>query len=183
MESGGWMTEDCWRENYRHPVPWDTDFPPLSMPAMLAGTAARVPGAPMLDFYGRKFRYGQVHHAAQRIACGLAAHGIVPGDRVGLFLPNVPHYVAAYYGAMIAGAVAVNFSPLYSVEELAHQVEDSGTRMLFTLRAKAVLPSALAVLHASALEPLVLGSIAGVLPLGKSLGYRLFKHGDEAARP
>src|ERR1044072_7545366 len=104
MESGGWMTEDCWRENYRHPVPWDTDFPPLSMPAMLAATAARVPGAPMLDFYGRKVSYG------------LAAHGIVPGDRVGLFLPNVPHYVAAYYGAMIAGAVAVNFSPLYSVE-------------------------------------------------------------------
>lgn len=183
MESGGWMIENCWRKNYRHPVAWDTDFPPLSVPAMLAAIAARIPGAPMLDFYGRKFSYSQVHRAAQRIARGLVAQGIAPGDRVGLFLPNVPHYVAAYYGAMIAGAVAVNFSPLYSVEELAHQVEDSGTRMLFTLTAKALLPTALAVLDASRLETLVLGSIAGVLPLGKSLGYRLFKQADEAARP
>jgi len=184
MESGGgWMAENIWRETYRHPVPWDSAFPLLSMPDMLAATAARVPGAPMLDFYGRKFSYSQVHRAAQRIACGLAAQGIQRGDRVGLFLPNVPHYVAAYYGAMIAGAVTVNFSPLYSVEELAHQVEDSGTRMLFTLTAKALLPTALAVLNASRLETLVLGSVAGVLPLGKSLGYRLFKQADEAARP
>ncbi len=36
------------------------------------------------------------------------------GDRVGLYLPNVPHYVAAYYGTLMAGAIVVNFSPLYT---------------------------------------------------------------------
>ena len=180
---GGQLPGNVWRENYRHPVPWDTAFPLLSMPGMLAATAARVPDAPMLDFYGRKYSYAQVHRAARQMACGLIAQGIRPGDRVGLFLPNVPHYVAAYYGAMIAGAVVVNFSPLYTVEELAHQVEDSGTRMLFTLTAKALLPTAYAVLNASSLETLVLGSVAGVLPLAKSVGYRLFKRSDEAARP
>lgn len=184
MESGGGQVpRNIWQEKYRHPVPWDMDFPPMSMPAMLAASAARVPDAPMLDFYGRKYSYSQVHRAARHLACGLIAQGIQPGDRVGLFLPNVPHYVAAYYGAMIAGAIAVNFSPLYTVEELAHQVEDSGIRMLFTLTAKALLPTAFAVLNSSSLETLVLGSIAGVLPLGKSLGYRLFKRSDEAARP
>jgi long-chain acyl-CoA synthetase len=184
MESGGGHVDrNIWREHYRHAVPWDTDFPPMSMPAMLAATAARVPDAPMLDFYGRKYSYGEVHRAARRIACGLLAQGIQPGDRVGLFLPNVPHYVAAYYGAMIAGAIAVNFSPLYTVEELAHQVADSGVRMLFTLTAKALLPTAFAVLNESSLETLVLGSVAGVLPMAKSLGYRLFKRSEEAARP
>lgn len=172
-----------WRENYRHPVPWETEFPTLSVPEMLAQSVARDPHAPMLDFYGRIFSYETVQAAARRLARGLLDRGIGPGDRVGLFLPNVPHYVAAYYGAMMAGAVVVNFSPLYSVEELAHQVEDSGTRILFTLTAKALLPTALAVLDQSGLETLVLGSVAGALPLGKAIGYQLFKRNEDIARP
>ncbi|WP_164105637.1 AMP-binding protein, partial [Stenotrophomonas maltophilia] len=75
-----------------------------------------------------------------------------PGDRIGLFLPNVPHYVAAYYGILKLGATVVNFSPLYTVEELSHQVEDSGTKVLFTISASALLPTALKVLEQSALE-------------------------------
>ncbi|HEX7820992.1 MAG TPA: long-chain fatty acid--CoA ligase [Sphingobium sp.] len=172
-----------WREHYRHPVPWETDFPALSVPDMLAQSVVRAPDAPMLDFYGRIFSYGTVQTVARRLARGLLDHGIKPGDRVGLFLPNVPHYVAAYYGAMMAGAVVVNFSPLYSVEELANQVEDSGTRILFTLTAKALLPTALTVLDRSGLETVVLGSVAGALPLGKAIGYRLFKRAEDAARP
>jgi len=172
-----------WRDHYRHPVPWETDFPPLTVPDMLARSVARAPDAPMLDFYGRIFSYRTVQDSARRLAKGLLDFGIRPGDRVGLFLPNVPHYVAAYYGAMMAGAVVVNFSPLYSVEELMHQVEDSGTRLLFTLTARALLPTALAVLDQSSLETLVLGSVAGALPLGKAIGYRLFKRNEDAARP
>ncbi|MBO8815463.1 AMP-binding protein, partial [Staphylococcus aureus] len=79
---------------------------------------------------------------ARRVAAGLAALGYGKGDRIGLFLPNVPHYVAAYYGALLLGATVVNFSPLYTVDELVHQVEDSGTRVLFTVSAKALLPTA-----------------------------------------
>lgn len=60
--------------------------------------------------------------AADRVACGLEKLGIARGDRVGLFLPNVPHYLAAYFGALRLGAIVVNFSPLYTVDELSHQV-------------------------------------------------------------
>ncbi len=72
--------------------------------------------------------------------------GIAKGDRVGLFLPNVPIYAAAYYGAMMAGAMVVNFSPLYSVEELSWQVEDSGTRVLVTLDVPELYSNAIKVL-------------------------------------
>ena len=44
-----------------------------------------------------------------------------PGGRVAAFLPNVPHYVAAYYGILKLGATVVNFSPLYTVAEPEHQ--------------------------------------------------------------
>ena len=175
--------ETAWRSAYLHPGEWDRDFPPQSMIEVFETTAARSPNAPLLDFLGRRYTYGEVADGVSRVACGLAKMGYGPGDRIGLFLPNVPHYVAAYYGILKLGATVVNFSPLYTVDELAHQVADSGTRLLFAVSATALLPNALKVLDASGLERLVVGSVAGGLPAAKSLLYRLFKRGEIAERP
>lgn len=164
--------EAVWRSAYRHPTPWDIDFPPESLIDLFEASAATHPGAPLIDFLGRTYSYAETLDGANRIACGLKALGYGPGDRIGLFLPNVPHYVAAYYGVLKLGATVVNFSPLYTADELAHQVADSGTRLLFTLSAAALLPTALQVLDKSALERLVVGSVAGALPGAKSLFYR-----------
>src|SRR5690606_33016124 len=111
-------------------------------------------------------------------AHGLQKLGIGKDCRVGLFLPNVPHYVAAYYGAMLAGATVVNFSPLYTVAELSAQVEDSKTDILVTVSASALLPTALKVLEQSSLKTLVVGSIAGGLTPTKAFLYRLFKSAE-----
>ncbi|WP_422059904.1 long-chain-fatty-acid--CoA ligase [Sphingopyxis sp.] len=172
-----------WSHDYRHPTPWDHSFEPLSLPDMLAASARRQGDAPMLDFMGRRFSYAEVADGAARVARGLQLQGIGKGSRVGLFLPNVPHYVAAYYGALAAGATVVNFSPLYAVHELEAQVEDSGAETLVTLSAAALLPTALAVLEGSSLKRLVVGSIAGGLPAAKSVLYRLFKKSEVAALP
>ncbi|WP_447726485.1 long-chain-fatty-acid--CoA ligase [Sphingomonas koreensis] len=175
--------EQVWRTAYRHPGPWDQPLPPLSMAAAFDDSARRMGNAPLLDFMGRHYSYAETLDGANRVACGLKALGYGPGDRIGLFLPNVPHYVAAYYGILKLGATVVNFSPLYSVEELEAQVEDSGTRLLFTLSATALLPTALKVLEASSLERLVVGSVAGALPPAKSLLYRWFKAKEVAEKP
>jgi len=167
-----------WDEKYNHPIAWRTEFEPLTIPDMLAAVVRDKPLAPMIDFMGRVYSYGQVADAAARVAKGLRDMGVSPGDRVGLYLPNVPHYVAAYYGAMMMGAIVVNFSPLYTAEELEHQAEDSGTRVLFTLSASALLPTALKVLEKSCIERLVVGSVAGALSTAKSLYYRFFKHDE-----
>jgi len=175
--------EQVWRTAYRHPGPWDQPLPPLSMAAAFDDSAQRMGNAPLLDFMGRHYSYAETLDGANRVACGLKALGYGPGDRIGLFLPNVPHYVAAYYGILKLGATVVNFSPLYSVEELEAQVEDSGTRLLFTISATALLPTALKVLEASSLERLVVGSVAGALPAAKSLLYRWFKAKEVAEKP
>ncbi len=172
-----------WREHYNHPAAWDTSFNLLSVPDMLLARAEEMPLAQLIDFMGRKYSYADVASAARRVAKGLLARGMRKGDRVGLFLPNVPHYVAAYYGAMMMGAIVVNFSPLYTLEELKHQAEDSGTKLLFTLSVKALLPRALDVMQQSCIEQLVVGSVAGALPIGKSLYYRFFKADGEAEFP
>ncbi|MBU3077265.1 long-chain-fatty-acid--CoA ligase [Sphingomonas quercus] len=172
-----------WQTHYAHPLPWAQQFPIQSVPEMFAATAARVPDAVAIDFLGRHYDYAELASGVRRVAAGLAALGIGKGDRIGLYLPNVPHYVAAYYGALSLGAVVVNFSPLYSVDELCHQVEDSGARLLFTLSATALLPNALAVLEQTRLERLIVGSVAGALPAAKSLIYRLFRSGETTPRP
>ncbi len=170
-------------DRYAHPVPWETALLPLSMVTLFEESVVRRGDAPLIDFLGRHYSYAETKNGADRVACGLAAMGYGPGDRIGLFLPNVPHYVAAYYGILKLGATVVNFSPLYTAQELAAQVEDSGTKLLFTLSASALLPTALKVLETSSLERLVVGSIAGALPPAKSLFYRWFRSREVTPRP
>lgn len=165
---------------YHHPTPLETRFEPMSLPAMFERTLRRNPEAPFLHFLGRTYSYRQIHAQAQAFARGLAEAGIAKGDRVGLFLPNVPIYAAAYYGAMMAGAVVVNYSPLYSVEELAWQVGDSGTRVLVTLDVPELFKTAHKVLDGSSLETLVVGSLAEMLPWYKGIALRLLKRSQIA---
>ncbi len=169
--------------HYAHPVAWDLELPPLSLPQLLAESAAAAPDAPLVDFLGRRYSYRQIEREAHRFAAGLQALGIARGDRVGLFLPNVPIYPVAYFGAMIAGATLVNFSPLYSAEELEQQVEDSGTRMLVTLDVPALLPTAVEVLEHSSLERLVVARLARQLPWLKGLALRLLGRGQLSHLP
>ena len=172
-----------WTQHYRHPVAWDQHFPPLALHDMFFASAERMGKAALADFMGRKYSYAEMADSVRRVAKGLQDKGIGKGDQVGLFLPNVPHYIAAYYGALAAGATVVNFSPLYSVDELAHQVADSGTTILFTVSAAALLPTAIQVLDNSSLRELVVGSVSEVLPRAKSWAYRLFRRKDVAAIP
>ncbi len=157
---------------YHHPTPWDSQFDPISLPDLLERSTRRDPTASLLHFLGRTYSYREVFTEAHRFAAGLVAMGIKKGDRIGLFLPNVPIYASAYYGAMMAGAIVVNFSPLYSVEELEWQVEDSGTRILVTLGVPELYETASKVLAGSGLETLIVGSLPDMLPSLKSFALR-----------
>ena len=160
---------------YHHPRAWDLPIETTTMPALFGRAVDAHPDRTLVEFLGRKLSYQALHAEARRFAAGLQQAGIGRGDRIGLFLPNVPVYLSAYYGAMMAGATVVNFSPLYSVDELSHQVEDSGTRLLVTVDVKQLYDTAAEVLEKSSLETLVVAELAGMLPLVKSLGLKLFR--------
>ena len=162
-----------WRDHYAHACAWDEQFPPLSLVEMFAASVAAHPQRPLVEFEGREFTYAEMFAEARRFAAGLQARGLKKDERVGLFLPNVPTYIPAYYGALMAGATVVNFSPLYTAEELEAQVVDSGTRILVTLDVPALLPTALEVLRDSPLEQLIVARLADLLPSLKGLAVRL----------
>ncbi len=165
---------------YHHPTPWDATFEDLTLPELLARSVERNPVAPFLHFLGRTYSYAEIQAEAKSFAAGLIAMGVERGDRIGLFLPNVPIYASAYYGAMMAGAVVVNFSPLYTVEELSWQVADSGTKILVTLDVPELYDTAAQVLENSELETLVVGRLSDMLPWAKGTALKLLKRSQIA---
>ena len=75
--------------------------------------------------------YRDLDDRSGRVAGLLAEHGIRPGDRVGVMLPNIPDFAAVYYGVLRAGAVVVPMNPLLKAREIAYYLADSGARLIF----------------------------------------------------
>ena len=59
--------------------------------------------------------YEELDERSAQVAGLLAGHGVEPGDRVGLLLPNVPQFPMLYYGVLRAGAVVVPHEPAAEV--------------------------------------------------------------------
>jgi long-chain acyl-CoA synthetase len=75
--------------------------------------------------------YAALELASAHLAGLLAAHGVLAGDRVGIMLPNVPHFPVCYYGALRAGAVVVPMNVLLKRREVAYYLGDSGAKLVF----------------------------------------------------
>ena len=174
---------NVWRAAYVHPGKWDRTFAPMTLPAMFAASVSRHPKAILSDFLGGTQTYAEIAKRAEQFAGGLQASGMAKGDRVGLFLPNVPDYLVAYYGALMAGGIIVNMSPLYSVAELAHQVSDSGARVIVTSDVPQLMTTATALLDQGLIDRIIVGTLSDWLPPMKRTLFRLFKRKDMAVLP
>ena len=87
----------------------------------------------------KRTTYAELDALANRAAAGFQKLGVGPGVHVGLFLPNTPHYVIAFFGVLKAGGVVVNYSPLDALPTLQLKVEDSETDILVSLDVASLL--------------------------------------------
>ncbi|KIP53304.1 long-chain-fatty-acid--CoA ligase [Leucobacter komagatae] len=115
--------------------------------------------------------YGQFEQATQLVAALFHKHGVGPGDRVALMLPNVPHFALLYYGALRIGAVVVPMNPLLKEREVSYHLSDSGAKLLFVWtgfdqagEAGAALAGAEAIVVDPATWP---GLLAGLAPVAE----------------
>ena len=175
--------ETLWHSAYVHPNPWETQLAPLSIADMFDASVARTPDVIVADFMGARISYRQLGGWVDRFASALQATGVTKGDRVGLFLPNVPDYLIAYYGALKIGAIIVNMSPLYTLEELEEQLADSGTKIVVTVDVPMLYKNAEALLKLAMIERLIVGSLSGWLPPLKRMLFQLFKRSEQALIP
>jgi long-chain acyl-CoA synthetase len=169
-----------WLKSYPAGIRWDTEFPGLSLPQMFDEAVAAHGDRDLTNFLGATLTYSQIGDQTNRLAAGLQARGIGRGHRVGLLLPNTPYYIAAYFAVLKTGATVVNFNPLYSVEELVQQAQDSSISAMVTLDLAVLFDKVAELAEKGLIQTVVVCPFADLLPRFKGLLFRIFKRGDLA---
>jgi len=177
------MEERIWHRNYDSGVSKTLDYPQIPVFKLLENTAERYPKRDALIFMGKRITYSKLLKLSIQFAHSLAELGINKGDRVGLYLPNTPHIIIAYYGVLKAGAIVVNTNPLYTERELQHQLEDSGTNTIVTLNLKRALTNIKSIKDKVRLKNVIVGSVDDFLPFPKNLVYPFIKRAELRTMP
>ncbi|MCU1588058.1 MAG: AMP-dependent synthetase, partial [Frankiales bacterium] len=102
----------------------------LSIASILAESAVRHPDNTAVVLGDTRISYAQLWGHAKQYAAVLREKGVGPGDKVGLLIPNTPHFPLAYFGALALGAVAVPVHALLKAEEIEFVLRDSGAKTL-----------------------------------------------------
>ena len=80
----------------------------------------------LVELGGERVTYQQLWDRAARVAGGLRAAGVVPGDRVANRLVNGNDWVYAFWGTLLCGAVVVPVNTRFAEPEVRYVIEDSG---------------------------------------------------------
>ncbi len=105
---------------------------PHSLVHMLHVSAERDPDARAIaEVGGQTLTYTELWDRAARVAGGLRAAGLQRGDRAAILLPNGVDWVLAFWGAQLAGVVAVPVNTRFKEPEVHYVISDSGARHVF----------------------------------------------------
>jgi len=126
------MEARLWHQHYDYNVETSYRIPRLTVFDLLGIPSNAYPDKAAMNFYGAETSFFDLRQLALRMANALMELGVKQGDRVGLHLPNIPQYPIAYYAVMSMGAVVVNFSPLYTPDELVPLIELTGVSTMIT---------------------------------------------------
>ncbi|MEA2254345.1 MAG: long-chain acyl-CoA synthetase, partial [Solirubrobacteraceae bacterium] len=121
-----------WLARYGEGQPADIEPEHESALAMFQATARRLPDAPAIHYFDATLTHRDVDELSDALAAALAARGVGPGDRVALYLQNVPQFPIAALAAWKAGAIAVSVNPMLKQRELDTLLNDSGAVALVT---------------------------------------------------
>jgi Acyl-CoA synthetases (AMP-forming)/AMP-acid ligases II len=99
----------------------------------VAATVEEQPSETALVFDGTEISYQEFWGQAGSFANGLREAGIEPGDRVAVYLPNLPQFVVSFHGTLRAGGVVVPMNPQYKSREIEYLLNDSGAKVVIAL--------------------------------------------------
>lgn len=172
--------EPPWLRAYPKNVAWDASFSPALVGSLLDQAVQNYGTHPCTFFLGKRLNFAEIGDLSDRAAKGLRGLGVGEGVRVGLFLPNTPTFLVFYYGVLKAGGTVVNFNPLYSLDEIAFQIRDSGTKIMVTLDLAFLFDKVEAMMERGVLDKAVVADFTSLLPPLKSIAFRLLKRGKLA---
>jgi long-chain acyl-CoA synthetase len=113
---------------------------------------------------GKTMTFSQLHQLSTDFAAYLQNDlGLKKGDRIAIMLPNILQYPVAMFAALKAGLVIVNVNPLYTADELGHQLKDSGAETILVLSNFAHTVEK-AAKHLPQLKNIIITDIGDLLP-------------------
>jgi long-chain acyl-CoA synthetase len=119
----------CWPAG----VPKHIEYPNVPLQEILKKAAEAYPEKAAIVYGEREISYGQLEAFSNQFANALVKLGVEKGDRVAVFLPNIPQFIISYFGALKAGAVVTTISPLHREREVLYQLADSGAETIVVL--------------------------------------------------
>src|SRR6266536_1652430 len=116
---------------FRGPFP-EVSIPEVPLTQFVLGKATERGHKPALieGPTGRIVTYAQLYDAIGRVAASLAARGFKKGEVFGILSPNVPEYAIIFHAVASLGGINTPVNPLYTEQEVAHQLKDAGARFL-----------------------------------------------------
>jgi long-chain acyl-CoA synthetase len=162
-----WFTH--WPDGVRKHI----DYPQVPLSHFLKNAAEKYPDNAAIVYFDRDITYRELALASDKFATALSDLGVKKGDRVALFLPNIPQFVIAYYGVVEIGAIETAISPLYKEREVEHQLNDSEAETVIVL--DALYPILEKVLVKTRVKRIIVSSLKEYMPpatafLGSLLG-------------
>ncbi|MFN2144817.1 MAG: long-chain-fatty-acid--CoA ligase [Anaerolineales bacterium] len=165
--------EKPWVKHYDEGVPESIDYPRIASFELLEQTAKKYPNKVCTIFKGGTITYKEMDEMTDRLAAGLFNLGVRKGDRVGLFIPNTPQFVIAYYAILKIGGVVVATNPLYTQREIEYQVNDAGIKVMVLMTNN--YEKVKEIQHKTSIEQLVVTNIKEALPQPLRLLFTLVK--------
>jgi long-chain acyl-CoA synthetase len=114
-------------------LPRKIEYPQVPLQGILHESAEKFPQKTAIVCGEREITYARLDAVSNQFANALSKLGVKKGDRVAVFLPNVPEFIIAYFGTLKAGAVVTAISPLHREREVEYQLRDSGAEAIVTL--------------------------------------------------
>jgi acyl-CoA synthetase (AMP-forming)/AMP-acid ligase II len=113
----------------------DVEIPNLSVPEFVLGANRDRPDAVALvdGMRGDSITHGQLAGYVDRVAAALQEKGLRKGDVVAVFSPNTAWYPVVFHGIAAAGLISTPINSLYTPDEVAFQLKDSGAKVLITV--------------------------------------------------
>jgi long-chain acyl-CoA synthetase len=125
--------ERPWLGLYPPAMPHEIQPDHRSMLAAFTEAASRGPGRTALQYFGAAISFAELEEITDALAAGLQNQGFETGDRLAVYLQNVPQFVIAMLATWKAGGIMVSVSPMLRHKELTAQLTDSGASALVTL--------------------------------------------------
>ena len=122
--------EDPWLSSWPKDVPEHIEYPLISLGELLRNSAATSPNQVAINYFGTCITFKELDGLVDKFGAALQNMGVEKGDRVAIYLPNIPQFVIAYYAALRVGAVVVACSPLYKEREIGYLLRDSQAKVI-----------------------------------------------------